>query len=123
MEIAAAQRAGAVVATLSGAVVRRGDFTLGPVDLQVDWGDRVVITGPNGSGKSTLLAALLGRVPLDEGRGGLGPSVRIGEIDQARGAFLGSEPLLEAFAAEVRSEEHTSELQSRQYLVCRLLLE
>jgi ATPase subunit of ABC transporter with duplicated ATPase domains len=101
MEIAAAPRAGAVVATLSGAVVRRGDFTLGPVDLQVDWGDRVVITGPNGSGKSTLLAALLGRVPLDEGRGGLGPSVRIGEIDQARGAFLGAEPLLEAFAAEV----------------------
>src|SRR5438445_11572891 len=26
-------------------------------------------------------------------------------------------------ASEVRSEEHTSELQSRQYLVCRLLLE
>src|SRR5258707_8210799 len=25
--------------------------------------------------------------------------------------------------AEMRSEEHTSELQSRQYLVCRLLLE
>src|SRR3712207_9015113 len=28
-----------------------------------------------------------------------------------------------AEAVEVRSEEHTSELQSRQYLVCRLLLE
>src|SRR3712207_7522181 len=28
-----------------------------------------------------------------------------------------------AGAAGVRSEEHTSELQSRQYLVCRLLLE
>src|SRR3712207_7846016 len=27
------------------------------------------------------------------------------------------------FAGVVRSEEHTSELQSRQYLVCRLLLE
>src|SRR3712207_7803797 len=27
------------------------------------------------------------------------------------------------FAWSVRSEEHTSELQSRQYLVCRLLLE
>src|SRR3712207_6853912 len=26
-------------------------------------------------------------------------------------------------ASSVRSEEHTSELQSRQYLVCRLLLE
>src|SRR3712207_7625197 len=28
-----------------------------------------------------------------------------------------------AFTPEERSEEHTSELQSRQYLVCRLLLE
>src|SRR3712207_8461785 len=28
-----------------------------------------------------------------------------------------------AVAREARSEEHTSELQSRQYLVCRLLLE
>src|SRR3712207_7322261 len=27
------------------------------------------------------------------------------------------------FLRDVRSEEHTSELQSRQYLVCRLLLE
>src|SRR3712207_7522944 len=27
------------------------------------------------------------------------------------------------FTARMRSEEHTSELQSRQYLVCRLLLE
>src|SRR3712207_7635327 len=33
-----------------------------------------------------------------------------------------SEPLLSARPAR-RSEEHTSELQSRQYLVCRLLLE
>src|SRR5258707_3590805 len=31
--------------------------------------------------------------------------------------------LLPAFVAGCRSEEHTSELQSRQYLVCRLLLE
>src|SRR3712207_8889346 len=29
----------------------------------------------------------------------------------------------EGHPGEVRSEEHTSELQSRQYLVCRLLLE
>src|SRR5258707_6917825 len=32
------------------------------------------------------------------------------------------EPLDEALG-KIRSEEHTSELQSRQYLVCRLLLE
>src|SRR3712207_8304535 len=32
-------------------------------------------------------------------------------------------PLLVVHAEDARSEEHTSELQSRQYLVCRLLLE
>src|SRR3712207_6963762 len=33
------------------------------------------------------------------------------------------EPLNILLNASLRSEEHTSELQSRQYLVCRLLLE
>ncbi len=101
MTIAAAPRAGAVVATLRDAVVHRGGFTLGPVSLQVDWADRVAIVGANGSGKSTLLAALLGRIPLDAGTASLGPSVVVGEIDQARGSFLGGEPLLDAFGAAV----------------------
>ncbi|MEV7552206.1 ABC-F family ATP-binding cassette domain-containing protein [Amycolatopsis sp. NPDC089917] len=101
MEIAAAPRAGAVVATLRGAVVRRGEFTLGPVDLQIDWADKVAITGANGAGKSTLLAALLDRVPVDEGAASLGSGVVVGEVDQARKLFLGDLPLAEAFAREV----------------------
>jgi ATPase subunit of ABC transporter with duplicated ATPase domains len=101
MEIAAAPRSGSVVATLHGAVVRQGGFTLGPVDLQIDWADRVAITGANGAGKSTLLKALLGRVPLDEGHGGLGSGVVVGEVDQARGLFDGDEILLDAFGAAV----------------------
>ncbi|GAA3351999.1 ABC-F family ATP-binding cassette domain-containing protein [Amorphoplanes nipponensis] len=101
MEIAAAPRAGAVVATLRDAVVRRGDFTLGPVTLQIDWADRVAITGANGAGKSTLLAALLGRLPLAAGAAQLGPGVVVGEVDQARGLFLGDEPLMAAFGAAV----------------------
>ena len=101
MEIAAAPRAGAIVASLRGAVVRRGAFTLGPVDLQIDWADRVAITGANGSGKTTLLRALLGQIPLDEGHATLGASVVVGEIGQARDQFLGGEPLLDAFRAAV----------------------
>jgi ATPase subunit of ABC transporter with duplicated ATPase domains len=97
MSIAEAPRAGAVVATLRGAVVRRGTFTLGPVDLQIDWADRVAITGANGSGKSTLLAALLGRAPLEAGTATLGPGVVVGEVDQARRAFEGEGDFLEAF--------------------------
>jgi ATPase subunit of ABC transporter with duplicated ATPase domains len=99
LEIAAAPRAGSVVARLEGAVVRRGGFTLGPVDVEVGWGERVAILGPNGSGKSTLLAALLGRVPLDEGSGYLGPGVVVGEIDQGRDLLATDRPLAEAFTA------------------------
>ncbi|WP_327676095.1 ABC-F family ATP-binding cassette domain-containing protein [Kitasatospora sp. NBC_00458] len=101
MEIATAPRSGSVVATLRGATVRRGDFVLGPVDLQIDWADRVAITGANGAGKSTLLAALLGRLELDSGSAALGSGVVVGEVDQARGLFLGGEPLSDAFAAAV----------------------
>ncbi len=89
MSIAAAPRSGDVVAVLSGAVVSRGSFTLGPIDLQVSAGDRIAIVGPNGAGKSTLLNALLGRVPLTAGRASLGSGVKLGEIDQARSLFSG----------------------------------
>jgi ATPase subunit of ABC transporter with duplicated ATPase domains len=101
MEIAVASRSGAVVATCRGVVVRRGDFTLGPVDLQIDWADRVAVTGPNGSGKSTLLAVLLGRLRPDEGSASLGPGVVVGEVDQARSLFVGEQALLRAFGDQV----------------------
>ncbi|MET9980945.1 ABC transporter ATP-binding protein [Streptomyces sp. WAC05458] len=105
MEIASAPRSGAVVATLRDAEVRRGDFVLGPVSLQIDWADRVAVTGANGAGKSTLLGALLGRVPLDAGHASLGSGVLLGEVDQARELFHGPEPLLDAFRAAVPDTE------------------
>ncbi|MFG3489731.1 ABC-F family ATP-binding cassette domain-containing protein [Streptomyces sp. NPDC047972] len=105
MEIAAAPRSGSVVATLREAEVRRGDFAFGPVTLQIDWADRVAVTGANGAGKSTLLAALLGRLPLDSGDAVLGSGVVVGEVDQARRLFHGTETLLEAFCAAVPDTE------------------
>src|SRR3712207_7080533 len=45
-------------------------------------------------------------------------------VDPGRYTRGGDElAILDPPLADVRSEEHTSELQSRQYLVCRLLLE
>src|SRR5439155_1156068 len=87
LSIASAPRSGAVVARLSEAVVHRGDFTLGPLDVEIGWAERVAILGPNGSGKTTLLNALLGRLPLAEGRQWIGPGVVVGEIDQARASL------------------------------------
>ncbi|WP_065963008.1 ABC-F family ATP-binding cassette domain-containing protein [Curtobacterium sp. UCD-KPL2560] len=95
--IGSAPRSSAVVATLSQAVVQQGDHTLGPVSLQVSGGDRIGITGPNGAGKSTLLRTLLGRVAPTSGTASLGSNVAIGEVDQARGAFAGDQPLAAAF--------------------------
>lgn len=71
------------------------------MSLQIDRGDRVAITGENGAGKSTLLAALLGRLPLDEGHSTLGSAVVVGEVDQARGLFGGQDALLDAFRPAV----------------------
>src|SRR3712207_7359603 len=51
------------------------------------------------------------------------------ELEDYRACLASCQRLLElgeaddAIYARMRSEEHTSELQSRQYLVCRLLLE
>lgn len=101
--VGAAPRSSGVVATLDNAVVRQGDFVLGPVSLQVDAGERIGITGPNGAGKSTLLRLLLGRRRPDEGRASLGASVAIGEIDQARADFTGAGRLVDRFEQRVPS--------------------
>ena len=99
--IESAPRGSAVVSTLSSAVVHQGGFTLGPVSLQVDAGDRIGITGANGAGKSTLLRLLLGRRAPDAGSASLGTSVQIGEIDQARTLLAGSAALADAVEALV----------------------
>jgi ATPase subunit of ABC transporter with duplicated ATPase domains len=93
LQIAQADRAGAVAVNLTGAVVSRGEVTLGPLDLTIGPADRVRIAGPNGSGKTTLIDALLGRAELQAGRRYVGPSVVFGELDQARRDFATHAPV------------------------------
>lgn len=94
--IGRAPRSSSVVATLRDAVVRQGAFTLGPVNLQLNAGERIGITGPNGAGKSTLLRLLLGATPPDSGSAAMGASVAIGEIDQARNLLAADQRLADA---------------------------
>src|SRR3712207_6939789 len=90
-----------------------GDLhVLQDIDLSIDRGEVVVVIGPSGSGKSTLCRTINRLEPIDKGEI---------TIDGQRLPEEGRE--LARLRADVRSEEHTSELQSRQHLVCRLLLE
>jgi ATPase subunit of ABC transporter with duplicated ATPase domains len=85
------------IASLHGAVVEIGSFRLGPVDLELRFGDRLAIVGRNGAGKTTLIRALLGEQPLVAGERRAGAGAVFGELNQARDLFAGG--LLEDFCA------------------------
>src|SRR3712207_7229759 len=72
------------------------------LDFLDPWGNRVEVVEYAGVQFSKAPAVLRGM------------GLELGKGEKARG---------ELAAKGMRSEEHTSELQSRQYLVCRLLLE
>ena len=110
LDIPLAGRSGDIVARLGGAVVERGSFRLGPVDLLISHGDRVALVGHNGSGKSTLIDLVLGRVEPSAGVAELGASVVVGEIEQVRQQLSGATTLVRSFVdasgldvAEVRT--------------------
>src|SRR5438445_5952525 len=73
----------------------------------------VAITGETGAGKSIIIGAL--QLLLGE-RADKSLIRTEADLCTVEAVFTGTDVCK-------RSEEHTSELQSRQYLVCRLLLE
>lgn len=106
LDIPDVARSGDIVADARGAVIERGNFTLGPIDLTISYGDRVALVGPNGSGKSTLIELLLGRLEPDDGLLTTGRNVKIGEIEQARAQLLGGESLLTEFMDAVEERDN-----------------
>jgi ATPase subunit of ABC transporter with duplicated ATPase domains len=95
-----AARSGAIVARFDQATATVGSFRLGPISLTIGAGERVGVLGHNGSGKSTLLGLLLGRQAADSGTVTVGPSVKIGVLEQSRLQLADETTLLEAFMKE-----------------------
>jgi ATPase subunit of ABC transporter with duplicated ATPase domains len=93
LTLRAAERPGDRILGLAGAVAERGEFRLGPVDVDLEPGERLSIAGPNGAGKSTLLGMLLGDVPLLAGSRSVGWRTLIGAIGQDRDAYAGGATL------------------------------
>jgi ATPase subunit of ABC transporter with duplicated ATPase domains len=92
-------RAGDVVVRLRDVTVARPNFRLGPIDLEVAWGDRLAVTGANGSGKTTLIDVALGSLPVTSGERWMGPGVVVGVLGQDRRS-LQDEPNLVRFVGD-----------------------
>ena len=97
LELRATGRLPSPVVGLLGAVVERGAFRLGPLDLELHPGERLAITGANGAGKTTLLRTILGELELAAGTRTVGRGVVVGVIGQERVAYVSAETLLDAF--------------------------
>src|SRR2546422_5599225 len=98
------------------------------VSLDIQRGEVVGLLGPNGAGKTTSFYMMVGLLPTDGGRIFL-EGAEISRLPMYQRCRMGigylpqeSMPMRQRWYMG-RSEEHTSELQSRLHLVCRLLPE
>jgi ATPase subunit of ABC transporter with duplicated ATPase domains len=97
LDVPHAGRSGDVVARLTDVVVERGEFRLGPIDVLLEYGERIALVGRNGAGKSTLINVILGRVDPTSGSARLGSGVVVGEVEQVRAQLATADSLLRAF--------------------------
>jgi ATPase subunit of ABC transporter with duplicated ATPase domains len=130
LRLTAAERRGSSAIALEGAVARHhapalgpcdeiaaagprggsdGAWTLGPIDLAVAHGERVLVSGPNGSGKSTLIALLAGRIAPVAGRRRVAPGAVVAELGQDRSGLAADRPL----AAQVRELTGLGDAEAR----------
>ncbi len=84
LRLTASERRRSWVLALEGVEWRRGDWTLGPIDMTIADGERLLISGPNGSGKSTLIATLAGGLDPMAGVRRVAPGAVIAQLGQMR---------------------------------------
>jgi ATPase subunit of ABC transporter with duplicated ATPase domains len=87
LRLTAVERRRSWVVALEGACWLRAGWTLGPLNLAISDGERLLISGPNGSGKSTVIATLAGRLRPTDGRRRVAAGAVVAELGQTRAAL------------------------------------
>ncbi len=114
--LAPAARSGDRMLGASSLTIAAGGRTLlADAELQIGWGERIVLLGANGVGKTSLLRVLAGEARAQRGDVRLSPSTRIGYLPQNEhmddGAHGDQTPL-----AVVRAASELSETEARRFL-------
>ena len=76
------KRSGDLIFELIHTKIERGHKKIGPIDLKIQFGERIVIIGNNGVGKTTLIKMMLGRLTPTDGEVRTGSRIVIGYLPQ-----------------------------------------
>lgn len=101
------ERSGDKVLELVSVTKKMPSETLGPIDLLIQYGDKILITGENGSGKTTLLKMIIGELPPDSGEIKHGTNLKIGYLPQQED-FISEAKVKDEFIRHTKIEEGLS---------------
>ena len=82
-----------------------GKRKIGPINLSIQYGDRIHVIGKNGSGKTTLLKMLVQELKADSGIIEYGKNVSIGYISQERWLNRPNKKVIEEFLETTKITE------------------
>lgn len=98
------ERSGDKALELSGVRKQMPNQLLGPIDMQIQYGDKILVTGENGSGKTTLLKLIMGQVQPDGGEIKYGTNLKIGYLPQQED-FVSEAKVKDEFVRLTKIEE------------------
>jgi ATP-binding cassette subfamily F protein 3 len=84
----------------------KGEFQIGPIDLDVRFGSKICILGLNGSGKTTLLKTITGQIAPISGDLNIGEGVKFGNLMQEHETLDKNKTVLKFLMSKVSDERN-----------------
>jgi ATPase subunit of ABC transporter with duplicated ATPase domains len=97
------ERSGDIVFEIKGVTKTVGGKKIGPVDLNISFGDKMAILGNNGVGKTTILKMIIGNITPDNGEIRRGARISIGYMPQE--SELGDDTVIQRIKESIGQDE------------------